>query len=468
MKTMSEDRQLYLVKAAEETIGLMNCGIAPNAALRKVAEEKGLKPAEVKLVSDSINNSKTLSVLANSKAEDKGKPFTLTNAEDVNNELWSKNPDAMGEEPKEEEGNFDPSKVKAKKLDKKAASQDSLTDTGSYLDDKEDHAAIFREACGFDTVVHRRAKLAVDTTDDCEVILRAETEVTGHAKLAGADVHARVVETDPWAKLAGAQHQSDEARLMYMAAHDEACNGFDELVYDFRRTDAPTFARVEKIARELGVSDELIDLVFTDGGLERFGHVRDDGKVKLANDFNLASCSPSEVAYARKLAKIAAYMTEASNAYAVHTLLEEGLVKAAAGISEGVQHMATEAQNMPGKILGSDADNESAVDLIGGATDTLGEKPIVEPGDKSPLDVGTRQELANNDTRIAVEKLMSDKFVGAHPLHHVIDAFNRIRSVNPNLSSAELQNLVRQDLASGGDVSFDTLHRARKSNGHQA
>ncbi len=225
--------------------------------------------------------------------------------------------------------------------------------------------------------------------------------------------------------------------------------------------DAPAFARVEKLAARITELDpELTALVFE--GLDRFGHRRADDGVKVADSDDIAHCTADELAYANRLARVQTLVKAAASAYAVHTLLEEGIEKVAAGIADDVKHMSTELGGLPDRLIGSDIDNNKAVDFIGKATDTLGEKPELPVGDASPLDLPERQELANNDARISIEKLMGDEFIGKHPLHHVVDAFNRIRSVNPHLGEAELHNLVRQDLASGGDVPLDTLHRARK------
>ena len=138
-----------------------------------------------------------------------------------------------------------------------------------------------------------------------------------------------------------------------------------------------------------------------------------------------------------------------------------------ADIGTAVKHVSTEAQELPEKITGAGYDHTKAVDLIGNATGTLSGKEDTKPsfpkGDESPLDVNTRQELANNSTSIDIQKLMGDSFIGAHPISQVVDAYNRMKSVNPNLASAELNSLVRHDLSTEGAVPFDTLHRARPS-----
>jgi len=67
-KLMSDERHEHLLKSAEETVGLMNIGIDPNAALAKVAEDKNLNDHEVDVVAHAVNNSKQLAYLQNMTA----------------------------------------------------------------------------------------------------------------------------------------------------------------------------------------------------------------------------------------------------------------------------------------------------------------------------------------------------------------------------------------------------------------
>jgi hypothetical protein len=455
MKSMSEERSNHLIKCAARIAELMNVGVHPDAALLKVARDEALNAEEVKRVSEATNNAKTISVLAGSKPSEKSAPFPLTNAEAVNDELWSKNPDAEHEVTPDTAGNFDASKMKSKK----SAAAESLATSGSYLDvEAPDYAAALREACGFDTHTHSRQKIAVDTTLDADVVLRVENEHSG-AKIATAG--SRMV-SNPFAALAGARHQCEDARAKYAEDADRASAMVTDVADAFRRADAPTFARVEKIAQHMGVPSQILDVAYELGNLEKIGHARADAGMKLADEWDIAQCTSTEKHLAEQLVNATAMAKQASDAYAVYLRLDAGLTKVAGELNEAIKHVSSEVEAMPDRLSGAGFDHSKAVDLIGNATGTLGDKPELPKGDQSPLDVNTRQELANNDTAIDVQKLMGDSFIGAHPLHTVVDAFNRIRSVNPGLSDAELNSLIRHDLSTEGAVPFDTLHRARQ------
>lgn len=427
LNPMPVDRHEHLVKCAEQVIGLMNAGTDPDAALLKVARDGQLTSHEIDRVSHAVNNSKTVAVLRSEKGEDRAKPFTLTNADKVKTHLFDESPFA---------GTTNGGKKQASA---------SYVDNGTYTDaEPEDHAKVAAEVFGKDDQVQTHQKIAFDIDDGLKVTL--VTEGTG-----------RLID-NPFQKLGHLKHRIDEASLEGTRRRDAAITGLEKLSEEFRRVDAPNFRDVEKLAAYLGCSDETLNLIFDGCELERFGHRRAGGE-KLAG---VAVATPR----AHELAKLALHVEknwrEAADYNAVRDRLQESYQAIETKLAGDGSAIAKEIESLPGQLTGAGTDTKAPVSLIGSALGTFSEKgPDVEMADKSPLGVGQRQQLANADTRGALDDVLSDPYVNSHPIQDVVDAFNRLKSVNPSLSGAELGSLVRQALAQDGQLPPDLLARVR-------
>lgn len=432
LPSMSDARQDALIKCAERTIELMNAGVHPNAALLKVAKDEQLNDKEVVLVSAAVNNSKAVSQLVNAeKPEDKEKPFLLTNAEVVNQNLYEAEPTVGKGE-----------KQLAAENKKEAAARSNIED-GYYLDDSEPASATNLDAFfGVDTARPQAKVAALTVSDDLKI------DVT-------SGLFAR-------AKLAAVKRAAGEASEAATAAQDAANVAYGKVATLMRRADAPRWNEVEKIARVLGVSDDGLDYIFNLAKLASFGHTRDNTKVAGVVECTRAVKDVADLALqAESFDKRAAACLDVVN----HLLGEhdraEAKLAADAGAEEAVNHVSTEIGELPDKLTGAAFHNSKAVDLLGAATDSAGEAPQFD-ANHPPLGAGTRQEAANIGGRTAIEKMMADDFIGHHPVTDVVAAFNRASSANPNLGEAELHALVKQDLASGGNVPLDTLSRVAK------
>lgn len=432
LPSMSDARQDALIKCAERTIELMNAGVHPDAALLKVAKDEQLNDKEVVLVSAAVNNSKAVSQLVNAeKPEDKEKPFLLTNAEVVNQNLYESQPTVGKGE-----------KQLAAENKKEAAARSNIED-GYYLDDSEPATAANLDAFfGVDTARPQAKVAALTVSDDLAV------EVT-------SGLFAR-------AKLAAVKRAAADASEAATAAADAANVAYGKVATLMRRADAPRWGEVEKIARVLGADEDTLDYVFNLAKLASFGHTRDNTKVAGVVECTRAVKEVADLTLqAESFDKRAAACLDV-----VHHLLSEydraeAKLAGEDGAAEAVNHVSTELGELPDKLTGAAFHNSKAVDLLGAAADSAGEAPQFD-ANHPPLGAGTRQEAANIGGRTAIEKMMADDFIGHHPITDVVAAFNRASSANPNLGEAELHALVKQDLASGGNVPLDTLSRVAK------
>jgi hypothetical protein len=446
LNPMSDDRQQHLVKCAEDVIGLMNVGVKPDAALLKVAKDEALNTNEVTLVSRAINNSKTLSHLASAKADEKGAPFTLTNAELVNQQLNDKDPVVPGKEKSLE------SERKSDLDKKKEAAASSLFDDGFYLDPvQDDHAAKFREACGKADQLQQRKVASVVIDEDLSVSFENGEDAT--------------------AKLAHLKSQADQARTNYAKAHETAIVAVEKFASAFLVPAAPNFARIEKLAQYHGCAQEILDTAYALAGLDRWKVKRASGE-KLAG---LIEASPVETELVDVALRAETLLKEAASWLALKEHLTEahdeilaGLKKQAeADLSSSVERASKDISELPDAVMGHGVDRKGISDLLGSAAGSSPAEtaPSFNEPDKTPLPINSRQELANTDGRLSIEHLLGDPYIGAHPLQNVVAAFNRAQSVNPGLGQSELASLVRQDLASEGGVPLDTLLRTRDSKG---
>jgi hypothetical protein len=414
---MSETRQQHLIKCAEDCIGLMNLGVEPNAALLKAAKDGELNSNEVALVSHAVNNSKTLSVLANAAPEDKDKPFPLTNAEVVAGDLYSIKPSVDSPEPVTQK--------------KEAAAASRVV--GNYLavGHGEDLSARLRAVMGAAAPEETFSKIALVL--DTET-LSARVEVTGKGRLLGTKNQ----------KLAQLRDIIDEARVRLTSDTTAAAHALTKIAEDLRRTDAPAYVKVAEIAAGMGAGTEVLQLVASVS--------EQPIPVALAKCAGVQSVSPLTQHLVHQILYVEKTADAAASAQTVIGALEESYAKIAA---EGV---LTNLSTLPDQY--TEYDVAKPVTLMQQANDSFSEQGD-KPNTDEPLPNNVRQPVADAETKGMLDELMQDPVVAAHPVQDVIANFNQIRSVNPNMSGAEVAALVRHGLASQNQLPFDLLHKAR-------
>jgi hypothetical protein len=449
---MSEARHECLIKAAEETIGLMNIGVDGNAALAKVAEDSDLNDHEVEIVAHAINNSKQLAHLQSSKPEDRENAFPLvdpkavkvhqeeptTNADvETGNRYGSQDTPSQSAEDRFE-GN-DALDIQ-KEVSKEASVQDFRT-AGT----KVDHAAALREGWGLQ-----------------------------QAKVAQAQVKPNQDVWAPFRKLSGDAHVLQDASRAILELREAAEGVLAKLAYELRRTDAPKWAGIEKAAAASGVSSDTIDLVYNTAGLEKFGEARAD-LTKTASDRIFVSAREAAIVelcvradtIIKEAGELVATRDAAQNSssaaeldllgvktageaqsYAPGAFVEGGSIKFDPGA------ISKEFETAPQDILSPDN-----MMIAAGGKPTGAEAP--ELSYDNAVGQGFRQDVANIDARGQIEGLMKDDYIGGHELPEVIEAYNAAMSVNPNFGRAELVSYIRQHLATKGGVPLDLQIRAR-------
>lgn len=429
IELMDDNRHSQLIKAAEQCIDLMNIGIDPNAALRKVAKDNTMTDKEVYLVSHAVNNSKQLAHLQTAKAEDKEKPFPLTNAEEA---LGAASPAqlATGSEHSEQDAE-QPDAVGITENLKKDAAADTYEDRGSY----------------------RRVFVSTEEKTANVAALREAWGVTGKTATVDTDL------TNPYDSLNEVRFGIDRMSQEAMQLRDAACAKLDKIAQAFLYADPPSFAEFEKAAGTLGVTQEIIDLIYEMGPAE-LEMARSQEKV--ASERMHVS---TDVYGLVKDAENADQLWQASaDREAVKKHLQ-GVLRLEEAKIAGL--LPEELEDIEG-VLGEGREESEKSDFLG-----LGEKPVeaisaishVPSSVKSETKIddlshGTRQQILNSNARSRIEALLQDPYVGKHEVPDVIDAYNQAISVNPNFGNAEILAYAKQHLGSRGAVPLDLMIRA--------
>jgi len=432
IELMNDGRHQELIKAAEQCIDLMNIGVDPNAALRKVAKDTGMTDKEVYLVSHAVNNSKQLAHLQTAKAEDKEKPFPLTNAEEALGAASEAQLATMSEH--SEQDAEQPDAIGITQNLKKDAAAHTWEDSGSY----------------------RRISVSDEEKAAKVASIREDWGVTKTA-LEDGDF------TNPYDSLSEAKFAISRMSEEAMQFRDAACDVLDKIAQAFCYSDGPSFAEFEKAAGTHGITQELIDLIY-DLGPADLEQAR--SKEKVASE--RMHVSP-EIYKLVKSAEHADELWQASaDREAVKTHIQ-GLVRAEeakiAGLLpeelEGVDELVGDAKEKSkdtGSFLGLGENPVEAISQISHVPSSVESKPV-------ELEHGTAQQLLNSRARSQIETLLQDPYVGKHEVPEVIDAYNQAMSVNPHFGEAEVLAFARQHLGSRGAVPLDLMIRA--SNSHK-
>lgn len=438
-KLMSQERHQQLLKAAEQTIGLMNIGIDGHAALQKVAEDELLNDHEVTTVAHAVNNSRQLAHLESSEGDEREDAFPLidpeqvrphgdtqpaTNADQSTGDRYGKQ-----EEPGDstEQKYHEPEATDIHKELSKAASA-SYYESGDYRlrAEQPDHLQILRDGWGTSEVPER----------------------------------PNYTSTVPFSKISHYRIGIDEGQMRYLR-HMEECQGaIAKVAEELRRLDAPQWGEVEKVAHQLGADQATLDIIYDASGVEKFGQ----GRADLTKVASTVYTSSRVKALAEECVRADTFWKAAADVHAATALLREQYQEAEAALFPKEAAVTIDAS--PGHLAQPLA--TAPTDLLGGLEErTLrdafdqeakGEKGETWAGPKPEL----KQELRELRTQHRIQQLMGDNFISGHSLPEVVDAYNSAVSVNPNFGQAELVSYVRQHLATQGAVPFDQQIRARE------
>lgn len=457
-KLMSEERHMQLIKAAEETIGLMNIGIDGEAALAKIADDNVMNDHEVELVAHAVNNSKQLAHIQESAPEDRDKSFPVINSDGVR---------AQRQEPitnadVNTDDRYAPQEDMGDSTEQKQDENDSLDTQDKIL--KDAAATTWKSPGDF----RRRAE-----TPDYATALREgwglqETKVA----------HAEYENPNPYAKNDYIRIGIEEARVKAAEARN-ACEGaLDKLAYTLRYASAPKFARLEKIAYAAGVSEATMNLVYHAAGLEGLDERLQE---KTASEGRIYITS-TENEYLQDCVRADTMWKAAADATAACRILSERLATANAALDKVAADVGDRPPYYEGNLMGAPVNVSSTIDpgelgepigkapeeffageeAIRGALGTEGGGDEIDTLEKAlPQDV--RQGMENLEGRATIEDLMQDEYIGGHSLPDVVDAYNAAISVNPDFahSKAQLISYMRQHLATKGGVPLDLQLKAR-------
>ncbi len=427
---MDDRRHGQLIKAAEACIELMNIGIDPNAALRKVAKDNTMTDKEVYLVSHAVNNSKQLAHLQTAKAEDKEKPFPLTNAEEA---LGAASPAQLATMSEHSEQDAEqPDAIGIIQNLKKDAAAQTYSEKNSY----------------------RRISVSEEEKTASLADLRADWKLTKTA-LDDADL------ANPYDSLNEVKFAISRMSEEAMQFRDAACDKLDKIAQAFLYSDPPDFATFEKAALSSGVTEELVDLIYDLGpaGLEL-----PRTKEKIASErmhvhpviYGLVKDAENADQLWQASADREAVKAHLQNIVRVEEAKIAGILPEELSELSELGGEAKEQAGGAGDFLGLGENPVESISQISHVPSSVESKP-------AELEHGTQQQLLNSRARSRIESLLADPYIGKHETPDVIDAYNQAISVNPNFGDAELMAYARQHLGTRGAVPLDLMIRASGS-----
>lgn len=431
---MPDSRRDQLVKAAEECIDLINLGVEPNAALRQVKTAACMNDKEVILVSHAVNNAQVLSHLQSSKGDERGKPFPLTNADEV-----------VGADHK--------------------GDKDVESETAAKAEDQPDALEIAKDITktAYAASYYEQTNYRTKTPQQVDELRAA----WGLEKTSGE--RETVDLSNPYWVLNDLKLAADSARERALEHREAAYGAMQGLIDVFSKVASPNWGEFEAAALRNGVQPATLDLVYEQGDLETLGVSRE--QFKVAGE--VMYTSQEILNLVKQAAAIEEHIEASANAMTAENLLaaqiHAGEVKLAAlpkavfdvgslmsSADESAKSLSTLGEStMKGLGIGEDSD---------GAYLGLAGKELRGEGKETPkIDLNVRQRLKNFDVRSTVEELMADEFIGKHALPDVVSAYNEAVSVNPRFGKAELTAYIRQHLANRGAMPLDLLVKATKA-----
>jgi hypothetical protein len=102
--------------------------------------------------------------------------------------------------------------------------------------------------------------------------------------------------------------------------------------------------------------------------------------------------------------------------------------------------------------------------VVGGALGNRGtDSPDYGAPSKSPLGSGGQQRIKNTGAAISLASLMDDPYIAQRPIPETVKAFNAVMATHPDADASMMRRLVKDQLASGGDLDTDVLMRLQKN-----
>lgn len=426
-KPMSDERFNTLTKAAEETVGLLNIGISPDAALYKVAEDFALNDKEIVLVSQAVNNSKQYAQMQSASSDMKDAPFVLTNAETVIDlRKGETRPDVKELDDNAKQLLDQPDAVDIKeKMDKKAAED-------SYVLTPVIEATVDRELL---------KKAFPGTAPVLPTIDRAEAQL--------------------FAKLSQYDQTLQKAKMVSNASEYEADKIIVKIASYLRETSREfNFAEFEKAANACGVSKPVLDMIYNRGDLETImkdARCNEVPTKRLYINPKLAEF----IGHAQRIEQLIDTSVNHISAYEILSKKQKGisdqLNKMAGGLSVDPLDLSS-ATRFPTDIMGTE-DIARTVGEAGGDYAEAG-----KGGDqKSDFEYNTRQDLQDVNAHRQFNKLQNDPYINGYSLPDIVEAYNAALSTGAHLGHAELVNFVRQHLATQGSMPLDILVKMRSN-----
>lgn len=461
-KLMSTERQAQLYKAAESTINLMNIGVEGNAALAKVAEDSGMNDNEVKLVAHAVNNSRQLAHLQSSDTDSKEDAFPLV----------------------------DPDKVRPHGELQPATNADPNTGDryGSQEEPSNSADQKFHENDALDTKEEMDKQASASYEEDGDYRLKADTPDylselrTGWAIDKTAGELPVSVGSDPFRKISKYRIAIEEAECAYQKKMGECYSTIETVAGELRRTDAPAWEGIEKAAFSMGADKQTLGIIYGVSDVEKFGGKRAD-LTKVGSDRQFVDDRTYQLAqlcvHANTLWK------EASDVRAAGQEMRRRYKEAEAKLLKvsnaggnkprepNKPHDPFESGHVSGRVdsgkmlseLGSEIDK--TMDML--PEDTI-QSAVMDVGTAGPeksleevLPIEMRQSMADLDSRVELKEIMKDPGIkGANPLD-VIEAYDQVKGLNPNLAKSEIISFIRQHLATDGGVPLDLQLRASRA-----
>jgi hypothetical protein len=181
-----------------------------------------------------------------------------------------------------------------------------------------------------------------------------------------------------------------------------------------------------------------------------------------------ATCSADEKALVDSVSTLETFWKRASDCLAAKSEVDARIAeitpaieKVASEAGDYAKEVGNTARSLPSEAFGGDVG-----EVVSGALGTAGtDKPDYGLSAKSPLASGGQQRLRNNGAAVTFSSLLDDPYISQRPIPEIVKAFNSVMSTQPDADATLARRLVKDQLASGGDLDTDILLKMQK--GHK-
>lgn len=402
---MSADAQERLLNIAKTAVEMARDGeCTPSEALAKLASDNQLNSDEISRITEAMN---TASVLALRKRAASGESVAtddvvpLVNSSEVLGKVFADapNPNALAL--------------------KKVAADADVAETRSFISEVGGVAGL--------------SKAASATPAKADGLTREQLYDRAHGQIGQL-------------KIAAETHRENAAAHRFAAERR-----IGDVLDVFRRTAAPSFEAVEKVASALYPGEGLglvFDMIYRSGELDKLGHKRFTGELPKYASVTEHADIIAEVRKIRDdighalLAKIAEdeYSAKVDRGrITLFKLADEG------PLGEAVDTVSDIADKAVGGVGGLMPQTERSVDALSPS----------QP--KHSINERLKSELSNDRLRVVLGNVMNDDpVISKHPQDKVIQAYNELTTLQPSLSGQPLalRAALRRYLVSGGDFTM--------------